>query len=101
MNLQVKHFIDSFHIGDNTVDYVFTNGCCYWFAQILCEAFNGKLVYDEVENHFASLINGRIYDITGDITNKYNMVLWDDIDDDYHKNRIIDSCVYFRKDTDK
>ena len=56
----------------------FSNGCCYWFAEILWDRFcfnepinsRGKIytVYDPIINHWACCIDYRIYDITGDIT---------------------------------
>jgi hypothetical protein len=53
---------------------------CYWFAKILNDRFNeeseNEIVYDEVHNHFGCLINERIYDITGDVSDKYNWLHW-------------------------
>lgn len=33
--------------------------------------FNGEIVYDQVNNHFAARIGNRVYDITGDVTKEF------------------------------
>ena len=77
---------------------VFTCGCCYWFAFILCERFQGTMMYDPVANHFAAGIQGRNYDITGDITDLYRMVPWEDYDfDPSARKRIEEYCIRFTK----
>ncbi len=95
MDRSVKKFLDRFHESKG-VNKVFTNGCCYWFAFILHSRFeDSRLMYDQIENHFATQINGRLYDITGDVTEKYNMEPWDELDDELLKSRIIRDCVLF------
>lgn len=74
----------------------FTSGCCYWFALILCGRFpEAVLMYDIVANHFVASINNRLYDITGDVTDKYTVVEWESYDDELHKARIIRDCINF------
>lgn len=46
---------------------VFTEGCCYWFAKILSDRFLGLMMYNPIDNHFATIINTKLYDITGEI----------------------------------
>jgi len=46
---------------------LFTHGYCYWFAVILQERFSGVIMYNEVDNHFALLVDNRLYDATGGI----------------------------------
>jgi len=78
----------------------FTCGCCYWFAQILCERFaqySPVLVYDEVMNHFATEICGRVYDISGDVTDQFDWSPWEDLNDSSLRKRIIRDCVMFKK----
>lgn len=56
----------------------FTCGCCYWFAFILCNRFpEAVIMYDPVINHFVTQIDGRLYDITGEVTQEYKVVRWD------------------------
>ena len=45
----------------------FTQGCCYWFAFILKERFQGKIVYDPVIGQ----IGCNVYDIRGNIDKQY------------------------------
>jgi hypothetical protein len=76
----------------------FSNGMCYWFAHILKERFiheSTEIMYAEIPNHFACRINDRIYDITGDITDKYNWESWErfSFKDFALTERIIRDCV--------
>lgn len=91
-------FINHFHniSKSQNIDEVFTCGCCYWFARILCERFQGaKLMYDQLENHFVAKINGRLYDITGDVTEQYIVFAWEDFEDDLERERIEKYCIKF------
>lgn len=94
----VQRFINHFHSIskiDNITD-VFTEGCCYWFAFILCSRFKeAKIMYDPVINHFVAEIENKLYDITGDVTDKYDTVLWETYEDDLEKERIIKHCIEF------
>lgn len=69
---QVIKFIRSFKQFDTgEVTTTFTNGYCYYFALILHTRFpKSSIVYYAVGRHFACKIDGRVFDITGDITNK-------------------------------
>ena len=70
----VHRFIDNFTMYDKRgeVTKTFTQGMCYWFAFILHNRFpkDSEIMYYAVGNHFACRIGDRIFDITGDITNK-------------------------------
>ena len=92
----IQGFIRRFHLG-KSIDEVFTCGCCYWFAFILCQRFQNRsrLMYDQVGNHFMAEIDGRLYDITGDVTGKYDAEPWDEFADELHKRRIIRDCIMF------
>lgn len=93
-----EQFLKRFHSSENITD-VLSNGCCYWFAKILYDRFSmthgAAIVYDEVENHFGTKINGRVYDITGDVTFKYEWSPWSDINDELLRARIIRDCIMF------
>lgn len=96
-SVEVGNFLERFHISSD-VDDVFTKGCCYWFAWILLERFSKKhpiLMYDSVDNHFGVMIGERVYDITGDVTEKYSWEEWDSIDDEYLKSYIKRDCIMF------
>ena len=75
----------------------FSNGMCYWFADILHHRFMDEhchTMYDEIENHFGCEINGKVYDITGDVTNAYDWMPWYNmaVRDRKLQERIIRDC---------
>ena len=95
---EVLGFISNFNLGGGCQEVidVFTCGCCYWFAFILTHRFPAsELMYDEVENHFATKIGDRVFDITGDITGQGDMVPWSSIDDELLVQHIIRDCINF------
>ena len=55
------------------VEYIFTNGFCYYFSIILQERFGGEILYDQIEGHFLLLYKDNLYDIKGNVTNLYNI----------------------------
>lgn len=60
---EVLYFIRKFRGAEDT----FLNGCCYWFAEILERRFHGRKMYNPIENHFACDIEGKLFDVTGEI----------------------------------
>lgn len=85
----VETFVKKFQSKD-TIS-IFTNGCSYWFAFILYKRFirNGAKIMVDVENgYFGTEINDKVYDITGDVTNKCNWKSWVDIDNAIVKKNI-------------
>jgi hypothetical protein len=51
---------------------VFTNGHCYTFARWLSDRlFRGEVVYLPYYHHYVVRWSGRLYDITGDVTEQY------------------------------
>ncbi len=79
---------------------MFTHGCCYWFAYVLCERFKrqdikAEIVIDYIANHFGCKINDEVYDITGVVTDKYNWELWNECTDTRLKRRIETDCILF------
>lgn len=94
---EVNNFLKRFEISDD-IKEVFTCGCCYWFAAILFGRFirdGATIMYAEVDNHFGTKIKGRVYDITGDVTDKYKWVPWESITDTAHRARITRDCIMF------
>ena len=89
----VIRFIENFqNLG--TID-TFTQGCCYWFAVILKERFQGTIMYNPVDNHFASLIDGHLYDITGELTIDGSWYEWEIYSkiDTLETDRIVRDCI--------
>lgn len=86
----IKHFKGS--------EDVFLYGCCYWFAFILQERFGGTMMYEPTENHFVQEIGGRLYDASGDVTEKYTseyLMFWSDMEQYDHLlyKRIVRDCI--------
>lgn len=100
MQDEVLNFLQKF-TGDGERQQVcdtFTGGCCYWMAYILAARFHDDdpiIMYDEVMNHFGTMLDGVVYDITGDVTGFYDWHAWDDLDDDALRSRIIRDCINF------
>lgn len=94
MKAEISRFLKRFHDYD-TVDEIFTNGCCFWFAVTMVLRFQGKLMYDPIYGHFVTKIDDHLYDITGDVTEKYNPIPWEDIHDETYKQRIVRDCIMF------
>ena len=79
----VDDFLRRFHSSEN-IDDVFTHDCSYWFAVILFGRFirdGATIMYNVASKHFGTRIKGRVYDITGDVTNKYQWTPWESISD--------------------
>ena len=53
------------------------NTCRGRFALDLCQRFHpAELMFSERENHFGSLIDGVVYDVCGNVTNRYGWEPW-------------------------
>ena len=65
----ILQFIKKFSDFGNQVVECFTEGNCFWFAMILAMEFAGKIYYDPIVGHFATMIDGAMYDITGVVKN--------------------------------
>jgi hypothetical protein len=75
----IQMFIARFHGSED----VFLHGCCYWFAYILRKRFRDcapVIMHDPVEGHFVTRIDGRLYDVRGDVTDLYVGHTLDDLD---------------------
>ena len=97
MTADVPGFLRRFHLYDS-VDRVFTEGCCYWFAVILHTRFpESQIVYEPVLNHFAVAVEGRVFDVTGDVTDRAvsGWIPWDSYADEPHRRRIVRDCIMF------
>ena len=102
---EVERFINKFKFLEPSVaEDLFLYGDCYYFAVILQERFkhiyNVIIKYLEIDNHFVTEINGRLYDIRGDITDiveKKQLMNWDDMEeyDELLYKIIIRDCINF------
>lgn len=77
----------------------FTCGCCFWFAYILAARFGqqygAEIVTDYIAKHFAARIGGRVYDITGDVTDAGTWEPWAECGDARLRERIAQDCIMF------
>ena len=91
---EILHFIKQFE----TAKDCFLHGCCYWFAVILKYRFSRQesctIMSHVVDNHFATLIGGKLYDVSGEIS-RDGFMAWSEVPDydclEY--KRIVRDCV--------
>ena len=75
----ILRFIKKFSDFGNQVVECFTKGNCFWFAMVLAMEFAGEIYYDPIVGHFATMIDGAMYDITGVVENTSNFVSLEEI----------------------
>lgn len=76
----------------------FRNGCCFWFAKTLRDRFVGcdpVIMYDQIENHFGTMIDDRVYDITGDVTDEFRWMAFSKLGDKSLLDRLVRDCICF------
>lgn len=101
---EIIQFINRFTDSGKRTEVIdcFANGCCYWFAHILNKRFEpSNIVHDPIVGHFACYIDGKIYDITGNITDQgRDWDLWDAfmIVEPKVARHIYESCALFIKE---
>lgn len=111
-DLWVRDFIINFKkdSGDESaVNDLFERGYCYHFSIILENLFNGTVMYNSVDNHFATKIyvetswyanheemEYRLYDITGRIDLTDDWVEWEQFckEEPLEANSIEAQCIY-------
>ena len=75
----ILYFIKKFSDFGNQVVECFTKGNCFWFAMVLAMEFAGEIYYDPIVGHFATMIDGVMYDITGAVENTSDFVSLEEI----------------------
>ena len=75
----ILRFIKKFSDFGNQVVECFTKGNCFWFAMVLAMEFAGEIYYDPIVGHFATTIDGVMYDITGVVKNTSDFVSLEEI----------------------
>lgn len=102
---EILDFIKNFQ-NEGTIK-TFTEGCCYWFACILngwafMSADNNecKIMYNQIDGHFACDINGDLYDVTGEIERTENWVPWVSwcLTEPVYRNVVIRDCILKKKE---
>lgn len=81
----------------NDVESRWLTGNCYYFAVILKSRFGGTILYDVVDGHFVTEIEGVKYDWSGIVTDDDNhrYVPWDDFEkyDPQRRQRVVEGCI--------
>lgn len=100
MSKRVLDFIKSFTYFGEAVSECFLCGNCYWFAVILCNRFSTEcrcyITYDVIANHFGCNIDGKVYDISGEVTKTYKWEKWEWLVQNYDPlviRRIYRDCI--------
>ena len=75
----ILRFIKKFSDFGNQVVECFTKGNCFWFAMVLAMEFDGVIYYDPIVGHFATMIDGAMYDITGVVKNISDFISLEEI----------------------
>lgn len=75
----ILRFIKKFSDFGNQVVECFTKGNCFWFATVLAMKFAGEIYYDPIVGHFATMIDGIMYDITGVVENTSDFMSLEEI----------------------
>lgn len=94
---EILKFINDFkkYDEDGTLEKTFLNGYCYWFAHMLDGRFmTAHIQYEPIEGHFVTEIDGRYYDIRGDVTDLYkNSKVWYSEDYCFDFESIVNGCI--------
>ena len=86
----IVQFIQQFDKDKDTFLY----GMCYWFAVILSSRFGGEIYYNDIDNHFATLIGNSLYDVTGELYNKSEFIPWEQYSpNSSERKRVIKYCI--------
>ena len=96
---EVLSYIDGFRSFDKSgdIERLFTQGYCYQFARLLEDRFDAEdtyIQYEPIEGHFVTQIDGRLYDIRGDVTEFYSDVReWYSEEYCLEFDSIVDGCM--------
>lgn len=101
---KIEIFIKKFKRDSNNEKFLenhFTNGYCYHFAVILAalfgnEDYQSNIMYNPIDNHFATKYNNKLYDITGEIKLTTDWVDWNRYKEfePLDSERVIKNCIY-------
>ena len=99
---KILDFIQDFTDNNKKTELIltFTQGYCYYFCEILAarffeEAEHCEFYYNPVIGHFATYIDGHLYDVTGELTMDSKWTSWDYLylEDDLLAKRIVRDCI--------
>lgn len=70
----------------------------YWFASILFRRFirnNAAIMYDPKNNCFGTRIGGKVYDVTGDVTENHKWISWVEYSNNKSKDQVTKEDIMF------
>lgn len=97
MNKVIQFIDDLKKISPAMFEYTFGMGYCYWLAVILADRFKGDIWFNPCIVHFAAKIDGKLYDIYGQIddTTSPFWVSWEEFQYQHQEavESIVNSCI--------
>lgn len=93
---EVERFIGQFQTPES--ETLFIEKCNYWFAAILYRRFirNGaKIMFNTKSERFATMINKKMYDISGEITVTPEWIAWLDFQESTIKSKVTKERIMF------
>jgi len=94
---EIEQFIHDFRFQDEKVlTRIFTKDYCFHFAAILKAVFqDGDIFYDVIPGHFVFELDGKFYDVTGEVDPNKILVPFDQLEfyDELVYKRVIKNCV--------
>lgn len=85
----ITKFISDF----NSTEDKFQNGYCFYFALMLKFRFGGRILYEPIFGHFVLELENRLYDSTGDVTDKYDVGIMYDESVWSEQKSIVNGCI--------
>ena len=76
----------------------FSGSNSYWFASILFKRFirnNATIMFDPKSRCFGTRIGGKVYDITGDVTENHKWISWLEYSNKQLKEKITKENIMF------
>lgn len=97
MNKVLQFINDLKKISPAMLEYTFYEGYCYWLAVILADRFKGDIWFNPDIVHFAAKIDGKLYDIYGQIddTKPACWMSWEEFQCQHQEavESIVNSCI--------
>lgn len=69
--MTIQEYIEDFRSTHDNAVYEYTHGKCMTFALLLENKFGGELIYLPLQAHFVLYLNGKMWDITGNVSKVY------------------------------
>lgn len=74
--------------------HFYLNGGCYVFGKLLQEIVGGDLIYLVSEYHFVLRLNNKLYDASGNVTNKYKSAKFISEQEFLQRDKLVKSILF-------